>query len=228
MKKKARKKTAKKSSRKKTSKKKKKAAKRTARSSAMPSSVKADSKTTAIDFGYAFKYPFRRAKGLWNGLWLLLPIIGWFALYGYTVRIVQNFVKGDFKELPVLSFGSDLGKGFWMFLKMIPFMALIMIINFGIETTMPENAGIAVSILLSLIIVPILTINFLVKETVAAYFEFGKLNAVFKNFGEYLLAVVKSFVMGMIFAIMALILVGIPAHMFTKNIFFADFYRRFC
>ncbi len=53
-----------------------------------------------LDFNTAFKFPFNRAKGLWNIFWFLLPIFGWFALAGYTIRIVQGFLKGSFKQLP--------------------------------------------------------------------------------------------------------------------------------
>ena len=72
-----------------------------------------------LDFKTAFKYPFNRAKGMWNILWVLLPIFGWFALGGYGIRIVKEFSHGKFKKLPVMSFGSDMKLGFFMFLKVL-------------------------------------------------------------------------------------------------------------
>ena len=53
-----------------------------------------------LDFGTAFKYPFNRAKRMWYILWLLVPIIGWFALGGYSIRLVKEFTKGKYKHLP--------------------------------------------------------------------------------------------------------------------------------
>ena len=61
-------------------------------------------KMAIIDFKTAFYYPFNRPIGLLNILWVLLPIIGWFALFGYTIVIIKHFIKGDFKELPEFGF----------------------------------------------------------------------------------------------------------------------------
>jgi hypothetical protein len=38
----------------------------------------------------------------------------------------------------------------------------------------------------------------------------------------------KSLALQLIFLVMIIVLVGIPAGAFTKNIFIADFYRRHC
>ena len=38
-----------------------------------------------ITFEKAFKFPFNRPEGLLNILWVLLPIIGWLALFGYNM-----------------------------------------------------------------------------------------------------------------------------------------------
>ena len=69
---------------------------------------------TKLDFKTAFKYPFNRAKGMLNILWMFLPIIGWFALGAYSIIIVKEFSKGEFKQLPIFNFGSDLKLGFMM------------------------------------------------------------------------------------------------------------------
>ncbi len=81
-------------------------------------------------------------------------------------------------------------------------------------------------LLISLFILPILTINFLKKETVGSYFEFNILKSVFDNLGDYVLVILKSILLGIIFLVMWVILVGIPAGSFTQNMFLADFYRR--
>jgi len=180
--------------------------------------------TKELEFGAAFKYPFNRPVGLLNILWLLLPIIGWFPLGGYSIRIVKNFVKGDFKELPLFSFGSDFKLGFFMFFKAIPFAIVYSVILMATQKI--QILYILVAIFLGVFVAPILTINFFKKETIGSYFEFSKLDYVFDNISEYLIAILKSIGLALIFIVMMLVLVGIPASAFTKNIFLADFYRR--
>ena len=178
-----------------------------------------------LDFKTAFKYPFNRAKGMWNILWILLPIVGWLALGGYGVRIIKEFSKGKFKKLPTFKFKNDLELGFFMFLKAIPFIIVYIIIGAILDKTDPGMAGLA-RFFIGLFIVPILAINFMNKETVSSFFEFKILKSVFDNFGDYVVALLKDILLSIIFVIMIIVLVGLPAGTFTKNIFLADFYRR--
>ncbi|MBW2977873.1 DUF4013 domain-containing protein [Candidatus Woesearchaeota archaeon] len=185
---------------------------------------KTEKKIDKLDFETAFKYPFKRAVGLFNILWFLLPIIGWFALYGYGIRIVKHFSNGDFKGLPKFKFGKSLGLGFIMFIKSIPFMIVLGILNSVLGRTPMGFLGI---LFLLIFVVPILAVNFFNKETVASYFEVKKLAPVFNNLGEYIMVILKSILLKIIFFVMIIILVGLPAGAFTKNIFIADFYRRY-
>lgn len=177
-----------------------------------------------LDFEAGFKYPFRRFTGLFNLLWFFLPIIGWLALYGYSIRIVKHFIKGDFKELPEFKFGKSLNLGFFMLIKFIPFWVVYMTLLSAMKEI---SFGFLGSFFLAIFVVPILTINFFNKETVGSCFEFKKLNMVFDNMGDYIIAMLKSFALCIIFVLMIIILVGLPALAFTKNIFIADFYRRY-
>jgi len=178
-----------------------------------------------LDFKTAFKYPFNRAKGMLNILWILLPIVGWFALGGYTIRIIKEFSKGKFKTLPAFKFNSDLKLGFMMFIKAIPFIITYTVIISILSRINPRISGLA-NFFLGLFVVPILTINFFNKETVGSFFEVEIIKSVFNNLGDYIMALLKSILLGIIFLIMWVILVGMPAGTFTKNIFLADFYRR--
>jgi hypothetical protein len=179
----------------------------------------------ALEFGAAFKYPFNRPVAMWNILWVFLPVLGWFALLGYGVRIVQGFAKGDFKELPVMNFSDDMSLGFMMLLKGLPFAIAFMFVTYFFREVDMMLGGL-VEMFLSLFVVPLLAINFFKKQTVASFFEFKVLNAVFKHFGDYFVALLKSIGLGLTFLLMWVILVGIPAGAFTQNIFMADFYRR--
>jgi len=186
-----------------------------------------------LDFKTAFKYPFNRAKGMWNILWILLPIFGWFALGGYGVRIVKEFIKGKFKRLPSFKFKSDLKLGFAMFIKFIPFVVVYSLLLLGVERVASflniKNQKLLVNLVkvfLELFIVPILAINFFNKETISSLFEIEILKSVFTNFDDYAVTLLKSILLSIIFLIMWMVLVGIPAGTFTKNMFLADFYRR--
>jgi len=192
---------------------------------AKPATAKKPAATQAIDFKTAFKYPFNRPAGMLNILWVLVPILGWFALMGYAIRIVKNFINNDFKELPFFNLGGDFKFGFFMFIKMLPLIIVIVLVNVILA---PLKAfGSLITILISLFVVPMLAVNFFNKETVSSCFELDKVKPVFENLGDYIIALLKSIAIALIFALMSIILVGIPAHAFTKNLFLADFYRRY-
>ncbi|MCD4759492.1 DUF4013 domain-containing protein [archaeon] len=178
-----------------------------------------------LKFRTAFSFPFNRAKGLWNILWILLPIIGWFALGGYGIRIIKGFSAGKFKQLPKFNFSSDLGLGFMMFVKSIPFV-IVLIIVFGLLSFVDFWATDILDTLIQFFIIPILFIHFFNKERVGSLFEFKVLKPVFVNLGDYILAVLKDIGLALIFLVMWIVLVGIPAGAFTQSIFVADFYRR--
>lgn len=177
-----------------------------------------------LDFTTAFVYPFNRAKGMLNILWILLPIIGWFALGGYSVRIIQEFSKGKYKELPEMEFGDDFSLGFFMFLKSLPF-----VIACCLFMAILDDKGFLVFLvkfLIALFVLPILSIHFINKQTVASFFEFQILKGVFNNLTDYIIALLKCVGLCIVFGVLSIVLVGIPAGAFTKSIFLADFYRR--
>lgn len=180
----------------------------------------------SLELETAFKYPFNRARAMWNILWIFVPIVGWFALFGYSVRIVQEFCQGKFKQLPKFKFGSDLKLGFFMFLKALPFAIAYGVVISIVTFVTGDALSALVNIFLAVFALPILAVNFLKKETVESFFEFKIIKFVFDNLGDYLFVILKSIALGIVFALMAIILVGIPAGTFTKNIFLADFYRR--
>jgi len=178
-----------------------------------------------LDFETAFKYPFKNGLRMFNIFWILLPIFGWLALFGYQIRLVKLWIKGNYSGLPKLYFGKDLSLGFWMFLKMIPLIAVIAIINVALGWI--PVLGAILSVLISLFIIPILAINFFNKETVESSFDLDKVKFVFDNLQAYIIAVLKTIGLAIIFTVMIIILVGIPASTFTKNIFLVDFYGRY-
>lgn len=180
----------------------------------------------SLDFKTAFKYPFNRPIGMLNILWLLLPILGSFANYGYLVVIIRQFLNNDFKELPEFNFKDNLSLGFFMFLKTIPFILVFVVIQ-TIAMFISPIIGFLGILFIVLFILPILFINFIKNGTVRSFFDFNTIVPVFNNFGNYLIVLLKTTGLGILFLLMMLILVGIPGYIFTQYIFYADFYREY-
>lgn len=178
-----------------------------------------------LDFKTAFHYPFSRPKGLWNIFWIFVPIFGWFALGGFWLRLVQEFSQGKFTKLPLFSAVDDFKFGIIMFVKALPFMICYGIAIYILTALNPLMAQL-INIVFEILCLPIIAIHFINKETVASYFDFKVINSVFNNLGDYVVAMLKTIGLGIIFLIMCIVLVGIPASLFSSYIFMADFYRR--
>lgn len=187
-----------------------------------------------LDFNTAAQYPFKKPSRLCYILYFFIPIFGWFALGGLKIRIIQEFCKGKYKQVPQMSFWSDCKKGAVMFLKMIPFMILYMITIFVLTVSIPleQSMGwlvlyLLTRIILEGIILPMLIINFFVKEKMDALFEFEVVPKVFANIKYYVAALFMEIMLSIVFLVLSIVLVGIPAGLFTKNIFLARFYKDF-
>ena len=166
------------------------------------------------------KYPWGNPKRLWNILWFLIPILGFFAILGYVKKIVNSIVAGNTKELPEFGkFWDNFTTGFMLFIKLLPLGIAAMLI-----AKIPL-LGPLVSFIFSLFLMPWLIINVLEKFTFAAAFEFDKAaKIVFNNLPEYILMLLKSLVYVIVYVLMMVILVGIPCAAFGRLIFLADFY----
>lgn len=173
-------------------------------------------------FQEGMTYPWNRAKGLLNIFWALIPIIGWLALLGYMKTIVQELVKGNTKELPLFgNFWENVKSGFWVFLMLIPLYVVA-----GALSWLPI-VGWMIAIVLNLFFVPYLVTNFLVKGEFKASFEVSKAAAqVFNNIGDYVMAMLKTLAFCILYGLLSIVLVGIPALEFGHMFYLADFYRR--
>jgi hypothetical protein len=178
-----------------------------------------------ISFSEAFKYPFKTPKRLLYALLLIVPIVGWLALFGYSVRLINEFIEGRYEGLIKLDFMEDLKLGFMVFLKALPFY-IVYVIILSTATYVNETLGSLVSLLLGIFVIPMLAVNFMRKQTIESFFEFAILNLVRDNLGEYIITALKQYALNFVFLILSFVLVGIPAIMFTSTIFFANMYGR--
>jgi hypothetical protein len=82
-------------------------------------------------------------------------------------------------------------------------------------------------LLLALFVIPILAVNFFRKQTIEYFFEFEVLNVVKDNLGDYVVTVLKQYVLSIVFLILSIVLIGIPALFFTNSILIANFYGNY-
>lgn len=174
------------------------------------------------DFKAGFSYPWGKASRLWNILWVLLPIFGWFALAGYGKKIARSLISGNTKELP--AFG-----GFWNNFKEGLFVLVFMIPTFivmGMISAIPLIGPVAYAVV-SFGLVPWLSMNFFMKESFESLWEIKKAyRIVSTNIVEYLFAMLKTILYTIVYLVMCIVLVGIPCLAFGNNFFLAEFYRK--
>ncbi len=173
-------------------------------------------------FKSGFSYPWGKPSRLWNILWVLLPIFGWFALGGYSKKIVKSLVSGNTEQLPAFgSFWQNFKEGIFILVFMIPTIVALMVMN------MVPLIGELVTVLSVIFLLPWLMINFFMKETFESLWDINRAyKVVTVHVVEYLFALLKSIVFGAVYFVLCFVLVGIPCLAFGKNFFLADFYRR--
>jgi hypothetical protein len=178
-----------------------------------------------ISLSDAFRYPFKKPKRFLYALFLLIPIFGWLILFGYLVRLVNKFIEGRYEGPIKLNIIDDMSLGFTILLKSLPFIIVYIIIISAVNYA-SETFGILFNLLLSVFIIPILQVNFYRKQTIKSYFEFDILNIVKDNLGSYVVVILKQYALTIIFLILSIVLIGIPALLFTNTIFIANFYGK--
>lgn len=200
-----------------------------------------------ISFSDALKYPFKAPKKFSYALLLLIPILGWFIIYGYIVRLVNEFIEARYEEPIEIDLIEDLKLGAITFVKFLPFFLAYLIVIFIADYTSPI-LGFFVNLLLGLFVFPPLLINFFRKQTVESCFEFDILKVVYDNLGDYIVAMLKQFALRIIFGVFALlpiifamylenyalaivlipiVLIGLLAAYITYLIFIANFYGNY-
>jgi hypothetical protein len=179
-----------------------------------------------ITFSDALKFPFKVPARLLYALLLLIPIIGWIILFGYGVRLINEFIEGRYDGPIKIEYIEDLKLGFIAFVKLIPLnIAHLIIVGSIMYANM--TLGRLANFLLAILILPMLIVNFMRKQTVSSCFEFQVLNVVKDNSGDYIVVMLKQLALGIIFMILSFVLIGIPALIFTNSIFIANFYGRY-
>jgi len=174
-------------------------------------------------FAAGMKYPWAVPARLLNILWVLIPVVGVFTLYGYIIKVITGMVQGQ-NSLPDFGdWGENTKEGFFLILRMIPFMIVFWIVSF-VLMFIPVLGQLAFS-LLCFLFVPWLVTNLIVKRKVSAAFDVqGAAKAVFGNFGGYIMALVRTVGFAIVYGLLSMIVIGIPALLFGQNYYLARFY----
>ena len=178
----------------------------------------------------AISFAFQRFGRLFYWLWMLLPIVGWFAFYGYTVTLIRELASGKAKEAPLFgSFGENFKTGFFYFVFSVIFTALLMLF------TLIPGIGVLLYIL-GVLIFPILLIQFSLARNYADMLGNGfdvprAVRLIAGNLGAYIILLLKMILIGIIAVLASLplitILITYPAYMYATQFLLVDFFRKY-
>lgn len=174
-----------------------------------------------IDFGKAFTFIFDDER--WFDklivpiLVSLIPVVGGLAFTGYILRTIKNVIQNEVNPLPDFEFGEDLSRGFRLFLiglvyslpiMLVVGLALIPMLRLNSNESLSALAVIFLVLALLLMIAyslflmliqPIMTANFAVKDTFASGFELGLFfKRLGNNFVPWLIVYAGIFLAGII------------------------------
>lgn len=174
----------------------------------------------------AIKYPWTKMqRAFWFWL-IIIPVFGWFPLYGYILDIVQNIVKGGDRELPKFGkYWPSFVHGFYYFV----FSAILGIV-LSIVVRIPLVGWIVY--LYFVLITPMLIANYAVKRRFGAFFDIGlATKIVFGHFVEYIVLILKTIVVMIFWAVCSIPIITliwtIPAAQFSSQFLLAQFYRKY-
>ena len=149
-----------------------------------------------MDIGKAFSFPFEDEQWVSSilicGALLLVPIIGWLAIAGYTLETARNVAMNSPRPLPKWeSFGEKLSLGFnWFLISLVYSLPTVLLAGLssciillpaisGDETAIAAGLGLFFCVLGLAIVLSLLTAPFLLAATVR-YLQTGSLGAAFQ------------------------------------------------
>ncbi len=174
-----------------------------------------------IDFGKAFTFIFDDER--WFDklivpiLVSLIPVVGGLAFTGYILRTIKNVIQNEVNPLPDFEFGEDLSRGFRFFLiGLVYSLPIMLVVGLALIPMFRLNSNESLSALAVIFLVlafllmiayslflmliqPIMTANFAVKDTFASGFELGLFfKRLGNNFVAWLIVYAGIFLAGII------------------------------
>ena len=172
----------------------------------------------------ALRYPFAKWRRLFNYFWLLIPVWGWFVVYGYLIRILENLRRGRHRELPAIHPLKGLfSTGFFLCVSI--FIYAIILFALSLIPVLGWVAYVYV-----LLISPLLFLHYSETKNVKDLFDVVTASDILFSYPkEYILAWLKTiaFILILLLASIPVItlIVTLPALSFGQYYFFGEFYR---
>ncbi len=178
----------------------------------------------------ALSYPFANIRRLFNYYWGFIPILGWMAVLGYYIQIVQAIVlKKKNMELPGFS-------GFWINVKRgAPLFLIIAMLGLAMIALRFVGGQVALGFIFGFasfylgFITPMLLLQYAVSENFSAGFDISNASRIiFSNFWAYIATLLKILVVSLCYLLASFFVVTIvltlPASKFSQYYLFAQFY----
>lgn len=184
----------------------------------------------AVTVASAICYPFANIRRLFNYYWGIVPILGWMAILGYYIQIVQAVVlKKKAGELPKFSgFWRNVQRGAPLFL-IIALLCLAMVALRVIGEQLAFGFVFACLSFYLGFITPVLLLQYALAENFLAGFDINSASrTVFSNFWAYIATLLKILVVSLCYLLASFFVVTIvltlPASKFSQYYLFAQFY----
>lgn len=190
------------------------------------------------DLARMFRYPWEQWTRIFNFWWVLIPILGWFALMGYTKKIINELLAGNNKELPKFgSFGENMKTGFFFFVYtlVLGIVLGIVFMILGFVFGLIPFLGQIIMILIQLyagFMASLMVMDYVKKGNFAAGWDIAGVNKVIiNNIEEAVMTILKTLivVIGYLLAsvLIVTIVVTIPAAVLSSYYLYAEFYNKF-
>ncbi len=178
----------------------------------------------------ALCYPFTNIRRLFNYYWGLIPILGWMAVLGYYIQIMQAIVlKKKDRGLPGFN-------GFWINVKRgAPLFLIVVMLSLAMIALRFIGGQIAFGFIFTFasfylaFITPMLLLQYAVSENFSAGFDINNVSRIiFLNFWAYIATLLKILVVSLCYLLASFFVVTIvltlPASKFSQYYLFAQFY----
>lgn len=186
-------------------------------------------------FFEALQYPFNSkgwiSKAAIGAVLMIIPILGWFTLAGYMVRIIREVMDGN-QELPEYDYGADFSRGLMIFLFSLAYEIPAIIIAVILRSVMGQNVigqllASVVGFVISLLIT-VAMIRYAQTEDTSVYLQLGEnANTLTNNLGTVISYFINTLLFGVIAWIMIVIgifLCVIPALILAPMLYFGYAY----
>ena len=137
-----------------------------------------------MDFGLAFSFPFQDEEWIKKvaiaGVLVLIPIVGWFAVLGWSLEVSKRVIAGDKETLPAWTdFGGFMSLGLKavvvLLIFLIPIFVIVLPTSFA--STLVDSADLETIVTVVIICVSCIVVFYAIVLAFVVPASFGRLAA---------------------------------------------------